>query len=206
MPDFAFESACRSRGLHWIAGVDEAGRGPLAGPVAAAAVILPEDFQCPGLDDSKKITAAKRDRFFEKITHDPAIIWSVAMATREEIDSLNILRATHLAMRRAVERLKQIPDFCLIDGLAIKNFPFAHQGIVRGDGLSLSIAAASIIAKVTRDRLMRELDKEFPQFGFAKHQGYGTKMHLEALRIHGPCCHHRRSFQPIAQLTLPLDG
>jgi ribonuclease HII len=205
MPDFAFESACHSRGLQWIAGVDEAGRGPLAGPVAAAAVILPKNFQCPGLDDSKKITAAKREIFFEKITRDPAVVWSVAMANREEIDALNILRATHLAMRRALEGLKQVPDFCLIDGLAIKIFPFAHQGIVKGDGLSLSIAAASIIAKVTRDRLMQELDKEFPQFGFAKHQGYGTKMHLEALRIHGPCCQHRRSFQPVAQLTLPLD-
>lgn len=205
MPDFAFESACHSRGLHWIAGVDEAGRGPLAGPVTAAAVILPKGYQCPGLDDSKKISAIKREVLFEKITQDPAVIWSVASADREEIDSLNILRATHLAMRRALEGLKKAPDFCLIDGLAVKNFPFAHQGIVKGDGLSLSIAAASIIAKVTRDRLMHQLDKEFPQFGFAKHQGYGTKMHLEALRIHGPCSQHRRSFQPIAQLTLPLD-
>lgn len=205
MPDFTFESACRSRGLQWIAGVDEAGRGPLAGPVAAAAVILPQDFRCSGLDDSKKVTAAKREIFFEKITQNPEVFWSVATANREEIDSLNILRATRLAMRRALEGLKQVPDFCLIDGLAIKNFPFAHQGIVKGDGLSLSIAAASIIAKVTRDRLMFELDREYPQFGFAKNQGYGTKAHLEALRIHGSCCQHRRSFQPIAQLTLPLD-
>jgi len=205
MPDFAFESACHSRGLHWIAGVDEAGRGPLAGPVAAAAVILPKGFQCPGLDDSKKFTASKREIFFEKITQDPAVFWSVATASREEIDSLNILKATHLAMRRALEGLKQVPDFCLIDGFVIKNFPFAHQGIVKGDGLSLSIAAASIIAKVTRDGLMEKLDEEFPQFGFARHHGYGTKMHLEALRIHGPCYHHRRSFQPIAQLCLPLD-
>jgi ribonuclease HII len=128
------------------------------------------------------------------------------MAGREEIDRLNILRATHLAMRRAVEALNPPPDHCLIDGLPVRDFPFPHDAIVKGDGLSLSISAASIIAKVTRDRLMLEIDREFPQFGFAKHQGYGTKAHLEALRIHGPCRHHRRSFQPVAQLSLPLDG
>ena len=206
MPDLAFETACHARGLNWIAGVDEAGRGPLAGPVAAAAVILPRGFACPGLDDSKKITAARREVLFEKITTDPEIIWAVATADHEEVDRINILRATHLAMRRAVEALKQLPDFCLIDGLPVRDFPFPHEGIVKGDGLSLSIAAASIIAKVTRDRIMLEIDREFPQFGFAKHQGYGTKGHLEALRIHGPCRHHRRSFQPVAQLALPLDG
>ncbi len=206
MPDLSFETACRALGHRLIAGVDEAGRGPLAGPVAAAAVILPSDYICVGLDDSKKITASKREILFQQITSDPRVIWSVAMAESEEIDSLNILQATHLAMRRAVSGLKQLPDFCLIDGLPIKGFAFAHQGIIKGDGLSLSIAAASIIAKVTRDRLMHGLDQEFPQFGFAQHQGYGTKKHLEALRIHGPCRHHRRSFRPIAQATLPLDG
>ncbi len=206
MPDLSFETACHARGLSWIAGVDEAGRGPLAGPVAAAAVILPRGFMCPGLDDSKKISATRRDVLFEKITTDPEIIWSVATADHEEIDRINILRATHLAMRRAVETLRQKPDFCLIDGLPVRDFPFSHEGIVKGDGISLSIAAASIIAKVTRDRIMLEIDRDFPQFGFAKHQGYGTKGHLEALRTHGPCCHHRRSFQPVAQLTLPLDG
>ncbi len=205
MPDLAFESAYRSGHHRWIAGVDEAGRGPLAGPVTAAAVILPLDFQCSGLDDSKKVRAAQREILFEKITQNPAVIWSVASSSHAEIDALNILRATHFAMRRALEGLTQIPDFCLIDGLPIKNFPFAHQGIVKGDGLSLSIAAASIIAKVTRDRFMRELDKEFPQFGFARHHGYGTKAHLEALRTHGPCCQHRRSFRPVAHLTLSLD-
>ncbi|MEO5715260.1 MAG: ribonuclease HII [Luteolibacter sp.] len=206
MPDLTFESACHARGLSWIAGVDEAGRGPLAGPVAAAAVILPRGFVCPGLDDSKKISAPRRDALFEKITTDPEVIWSVATADHEEIDRINILRATHLAMRRAVETLRQTPDFCLIDGLPVRDFPFPHEGIVKGDGISLSIAAASIIAKVTRDRIMLEIDREFPQFGFAKHQGYGTKLHLEALRTHGPCRHHRRSFQPVAQLSLPLDG
>ncbi|MEX1114108.1 MAG: ribonuclease HII [Akkermansiaceae bacterium] len=206
MPDLTFETACHSRGLRWIAGVDEAGRGPLAGPVAAAAVILPPHFTCIGLDDSKKISAIRREQLFETITRNPQIIWAVGTADHEEIDRLNILRATHLAMRRAVEALPQTPDHCLIDGLPVRNFPFSHDGIVKGDGLSLSIAAASIIAKVTRDRIMREMDREFPQFGFAKHQGYGTKGHLEALRIHGPCRHHRRSFQPVAQLALPLDG
>ncbi len=206
MPDLAHESALHARGLHRIAGVDEAGRGPLAGPVAAAAVILPPGFTLHGLDDSKKLSAAKREALFEKITSDPSIRWAVALAESDEIEHLNILRATHLAMRRAVEKLPETPDHCLIDGLPVKNFPFPHDAIVKGDSKSLSIAAASIIAKVTRDRIMKELDREFPQFGFAKHQGYGTKEHLEALRIHGPCRHHRRSFQPVAQLTLPLDG
>lgn len=205
MPDLTLEIALQARGLHKIAGIDEAGRGPLAGPVAAAAVILPLNFTCPGLDDSKKISARKREFFYERITTDSEISWAVATADREEIDRLNILNATHLAMRRAAEALKFLPDHCLIDGLRVKNFPLSHDGIVKGDGLSLSIAAASIIAKVTRDRIMHDLDREFPQFGFAKHQGYGTKAHLEALRIHGPCCHHRRSFQPVAQLSLPLD-
>jgi ribonuclease HII len=206
MPDLSLELALKSRGILRIAGIDEAGRGPLAGPVAAAAVILPQEFQLEGLDDSKKISARKREALFEILTTDPAIIWAVATADREEIDRLNILRATHLAMRRAAERLKVKPDHCLIDGLPVRDFPLPHDGIVKGDGKSLSIAAASIIAKVTRDRIMRELDLEFPQFGFAKHQGYGTKMHLEALRTHGPCCQHRRSFRPVAQCTLPLDG
>ena len=205
MPDLAYESTLHSRGLRWIAGVDEAGRGPLAGPVAAAAVMLPEGFRCPGLDDSKKLSAAKRQRLYQILTGDPAVVWAVATASCEEIDRLNILRASQLAMRRAVEALQPRPEHCLIDGLPVRGFPFPHDAIVKGDGLSLSIAAASIIAKVPRDRLMGEIDRDFPQFGFAKHQGYGTKAHLEALRIHGPCCHHRRSFQPVAQLALPFD-
>ncbi len=206
MPDLTLEIALQSRGIFRIAGIDEAGRGPLAGPVAAAAVILPKNYHCPGLDDSKKISPSKRQILYQQITNHPDISWAVATADREEIDRLNILQATHLAMRRAVEALSPLPDHCLIDGLPVKNFPIPHDGIIKGDGLSLSIAAASIIAKVTRDWIMFELDQEFPQFGFAKHQGYGTKMHLEALRIHGPCCQHRRSFKPVAQWGLPLDG
>jgi ribonuclease HII len=205
MPDLTLETALHAAGHRRIAGIDEAGRGPLAGPVAAAAVILPKDFTCPGLDDSKKISPAKREMLYEQLTTNPAVFWAVATADREEIDRLNILNATHLAMRRAAEALDPRPEHCLIDGLPVKNFPLPHDAIVKGDGLSLSIAAASIIAKVARDRIMTELDREFPQFGFAKHQGYGTKAHLEALRTHGPCCHHRRSFQPVAQLALPLD-
>jgi ribonuclease HII len=206
VPDLAFETALHTRGYQRIAGIDEAGRGPLAGPVTAAAVIFPHGFSCPGLDDSKKISAAKRQTIYERLTGEPGLIWAVATASREEIDRLNILRATHLAMRRAAEALNPLPDHCLIDGLPLRDFPFPYDAIVKGDGLSLSIAAASIIAKITRDRLMAVIDREFPQFGFAKHQGYGTKAHLEALRNHGPCRHHRRSFQPVAQCTLPFDG
>lgn len=206
MPDLSLEFALQQQGYHIIAGIDEAGRGPLAGPVSAAAVILPADFTCLGLDDSKKISPSKREILYQRLTTDPDICWAVATASAAEVDRLNILRATHLAMRRAVESLNVKPDHCLIDGLRVRDFPLAHDGIVKGDGISLSIAAASIIAKVTRDRIMAELDRDFPEFGFAKHQGYGTKAHLEALRIHGPCCHHRRSFQPVAQLTLPFGN
>jgi ribonuclease HII len=205
MPDLSLEIALQANGYLRIAGIDEAGRGPLAGPVAAAAVILPKNFNYPGLDDSKKISPKLRDRLYERLTNDPEIYWAVATAEREEIDRVNILRATHLAMRRAAEALVPIPAYCLIDGLPVNPFPLPHEAIVKGDGKSLSIAAASIIAKVTRDRIMREIDREFPQFGFAKHQGYGTKAHLEALRIHGPCRHHRLTFQPVAQLTLQFD-
>jgi ribonuclease HII len=205
MPDDALESALRARGLTKVAGVDEAGRGPLAGPVSAAAVILPPGWRCPGLDDSKKLTAAKRERLFEVITLDATVSWSLAYAEPEEIDRLNILRATHAAMARAVEGLKAAVDHCLIDGLRVRDFPWRHDGIVKGDGKSLSIAAASIIAKVSRDRVMHQFAVEFPEYGFERHMGYGTKAHLEALRLHGPCRLHRRSFQPVAQLALPLD-
>lgn len=205
MPHLKLENALRARGVTRVAGVDEAGRGPLAGPVAAAAVILPVRFRCPGLDDSKKLTRAKRDELFARITGDPAVVWAVAMADLDEIHRLNILRATHLAMRRAVEALAVPPEHCLIDGLPVRDFPVSHDGVVGGDGISRSIAAASVIAKVTRDRFMAELDAEFPEYGFARHQGYGTRFHLEALRIHGPCRHHRLSFQPLAQLSLPFD-
>ncbi|MES2997678.1 MAG: ribonuclease HII [Verrucomicrobiota bacterium] len=206
MPTLRHEKRLLRTGLRFVAGIDEAGRGPLAGPVFAAAVILPARFPCPGLDDSKKIPPLRREQLFDKITTHKAVRWSVAHATVTEIDTLNILRATHLAMRRAAEALLPTPCHCLIDGLPVRDFPFPHDAIVRGDSLSLSIAAASIVAKVSRDRHMRQLHAEFPAFGFASHFGYGTKQHLDALRIHGICVHHRRSFQPVSQLALPLDG
>ena len=206
MPDDALESVLRHRGLKSVAGVDEAGRGPLAGPVSAAAVVLPVGWRCPGLDDSKKLTAARREKLFDAITADASVVWSLAWAEPEEIDRINILRATHAAMARAVAGLAVAVDHCLIDGLPVRDFAWPHDGIVKGDGKSLSIAAASIIAKVSRDRRMLEFAREFPQYGFERHMGYGTKAHLEALRVHGPCRLHRRSFQPVAQLALPFDG
>jgi ribonuclease HII len=206
MPHLKLESALRARGLMTVAGVDEAGRGPLAGPVAAAAVVLPSRYRCPGLDDSKKLSPAKREDIHTRLIENQKVRWAVAFAEVDEIDAINILRATHLAMRRAVEKLEIEIDHCLIDGLPVPAFPWSHDGVVRGDGLSLSIAAASVIAKVTRDRWMREAAQEFPQYGFERHQGYGTPGHLAALRTHGPCRIHRRSFQPVSQLTLPLEA
>lgn len=205
MPDFAFEDAIVARGFARVAGVDEAGRGPLAGPVSAAAVILPRDFKCLLLNDSKKLSKKLRERISEEITGNPAVVWSVAMVEPEEIDRINILRATHLAMGKALAGLAKNPDIALIDGLPVKGLSLPHEALVKGDGLSLSIAAASVIAKVTRDRIMATIDEEFPDYGFIRHQGYGTREHLEALRKHGPCRHHRRSFQPVSQLSLPLE-
>ncbi|BCU79525.1 ribonuclease HII [Luteolibacter sp. LG18] len=205
MPDLRLEKALHARGLRIVAGVDEAGRGPLAGPVSAAAVVLPPRFSCPGLDDSKKLSPAKREALHGMLTTHAKVLWAVVLVHAEEIDAINILRATHLAMRRAVEQLQVAVDHCLIDGLPVPAFPWAHDGVVKGDGLSLSIAAASVIAKVTRDRWMQEAAREFPEYGFERHQGYGTPGHLAALRTHGPCRIHRRSFQPVSQLTLPFD-
>ncbi len=206
MPDLALESALHARGLRVVAGVDEAGRGPLAGPVYAAAVVLPAGFECQGLDDSKKLTARRREDVFDRLAADVSVRWAFSFADEEEIDRLNILRATHAAMARAVAALGVAVEHCLVDGLRVPSFAWPHDGIVKGDGKSLSIAAASVIAKVSRDRRMLELAGEFPQYGFQRHMGYGTKEHLEALRRHGPCRIHRRSFQPVAQLALPFDG
>ena len=203
--DFSRERALRARGFLLVAGVDEAGRGPLAGPVVAAAVILPDDFALDGLNDSKKVSPAKREKIYAILTTTAEILWAVAEATVEEIDRLNILRATHLAMARAIAALPRRPDHALVDGLPVRGLPVGHTALVEGDSLSLSIAAASIIAKVTRDRLMAELDAQHPQYGFARHKGYGVREHLEALRKHGPCPTHRRTFQPVAQTQLPLE-
>ena len=204
MPDMALENRFRLQGHLSIAGIDEAGRGPLAGPVTAAAVILPEDYRHTLLNDSKQLTARQRDLLYDELKSDPRILTASAGATVAEIDRHNILRATHLAMERAARALPELPAFCLIDGLPVRGFPYPHEGVVKGDALSLSIAAASIIAKVERDRTMLAAAREFPHYGFEQHKGYGTPLHLERLRLHGPCPLHRRSFAPVSQLTLDL--
>lgn len=194
MPDFEIEKNAIKKGYKSICGVDEAGRGPLAGPVCAAAVILPTDFYIEGLNDSKKLSEKKREELFDVITEN-AIAYSINYGTLEEIEQFNILNATFLAMNRSIEGLSVKPDYCLIDGNRIpKEIKFPCETVIKGDSLSCSIAAASILAKVTRDRLMLEYDKKYPQYGFAKHKGYGTKAHYEAIRNHGVCEIHRLSF------------
>ncbi len=188
-----FEDTLMGAGYNNIAGVDEAGRGPLAGDVFAAAVILPPDFLPEGLNDSKKLSEKKREKLYDVITEN-AIAYAVGRASAEEIDDINILQATYEAMRRAVAGLSVKPDYVLIDGNPVTDMPFLHASIVKGDSLSLSIAAASIIAKVSRDRYMMEMDAQFPGYGFGVHKGYGTKAHKEAVWEHGPCPIHRRSF------------
>lgn len=193
MPNFEFEEKYKAEGYKVICGIDEAGRGPLSGPVVAAAVILPPDVMIPGLNDSKKLTPKKRDMLYDVILRE-AVAVGVGMASPEEIDRLNILNADMLAMRRAVENLKTPPDLALVDGNIARDLPVTAVPVIKGDALSLSIAAASVIAKVTRDRLCIKDDENYPQYGFGKHKGYGTKEHMEALRTYGPCPIHRRSF------------
>lgn len=203
---FEHERALREQGIFFVAGIDEAGRGPLAGPVVAAAVIFLEHDVPGGLDDSKKLTAKKRDELFGHLTAHTRIHWAVSIQDAETIDRLNILRATHKAMREACEALQTSAHHVLIDGLPVPGFPIPQTALVGGDGLCLSIAAASVIAKVTRDRLMEEWDAVYPQYGFRKHKGYGTAAHLAALRDHGPCPIHRRSFAPVAQASLSFKA
>ena len=182
-----------SLGLHPICGVDEAGRGPLAGPVCAAAVILTEHLQSPGLTDSNKLTDKKRRELFP-IIQEQAIAYGIGLASESEIDEINILQATFLAMGRALEQLSVRPALALIDGNRETDFGLPVKTVVKGDSLSANIAAASILAKVTRDNLMLELAQQYPEYGFDIHKGYGTKAHYEALRTYGPCPIHRRSF------------
>jgi ribonuclease HII len=182
-----------------IAGVDEAGRGPLAGPVVAAAVILDDQNPIAGLNDSKKLTALRREKLYDEI-RAKALCCSVAQATVEEIDQLNILQATMLAMRRAVEGLRLKPAKVLVDGNRLPVLDVLAEAIVQGDATIPAISAASILAKVTRDRWCAELDQRFPQYGFAGHKGYGTAEHLAALRTHGACPEHRKTFAPVAQV------
>ncbi len=199
-PTFEQERLLHAQNLFPIAGVDEVGRGCLAGPVVAAACVLPDGFQDPGLNDSKKLTAAQREKIFALLSTAPSVIFGIGLCSVEEIDQLNILRASHEAMRRAVIALKVAPAHLLVDGLPVPGLPIPHTALVKGDSRSLSIAAASIIAKVTRDKLLMELDLEHPEYGFAKHKGYGTRTHLEAIRQHGITPHHRRSFAPVRQM------
>lgn len=195
MPDFSLESALWQRGLPRVAGVDEAGRGCLAGPVVAAAVVLAPDARIDGLDDSKKLTPATREALFEAILAD-ALAVGIGKGSPAEIDELNILHASLAAMRRAVQNLALAPDYLLIDGnRPIANAPWPQEPVVKGDARSLSIAAASVVAKVTRDRLMVRLHDDYPEYGWAGHKGYPTTSHYAALRTHGPSPHHRRSFR-----------
>ena len=193
VPDERLETELREAGYQSVCGVDEAGRGPLSGPVVAAACILPAGCVIPGLNDSKKLTPKQRDRLFDAV-RESALSYAVGMASPEEIDELNILNATMLAMRRAIEELPVPADFALIDGNCARGIAIPHKTVISGDALSVSIAAASILAKVTRDRICLENDREYPEYGFAKHKGYGTKEHMDALRRLGPCPLHRRSF------------
>jgi ribonuclease HII len=195
-----FEKHLWSKGVTFIAGIDEAGRGPLAGPVIAAAAILPSGFSLPGLNDSKQLAENVREEFFEALTTPGTLVcYGIGIAEPEEIDRLNILRATFLAMQRAVAALPVCPNHLLIDGVPAPGFQHSQTAVVGGDAKSMSIAAASVIAKVTRDRMMREWHREFPHYDFDHNKGYGTPAHLEGLQIHGPCPIHRRSFEPVAQ-------
>ena len=201
-----FENEVWQAGFFLCAGVDEAGRGPLAGNVVAAAYQFSADSlrggipsELEGLTDSKALTAKKRDHFFELLQQFKGAKFGVGRCTPQEVDRFNVLNATHLAMRRAVEQIDPLPQMALVDGNPIKGLPIPHQNIIKGDAKSLSIAAASVLAKVTRDLEMVELDAQFPEYGFAKHKGYGTKVHLAAIEEYGPCSAHRMTFRPLSE-------
>lgn len=193
----AYEEEAYCKGYQCIAGVDEAGRGPLAGPVVAAACILPKGLLIPHVNDSKKLTSKVRERLFERLVTDPTILYAVGIIHAPEIDRVNIYQATILAMWQAVHQLGAQPDCLLVDGMNLPNASVSCVKIIKGDQLSLSIAAASIIAKETRDRLMRDYHQQWPAYGFEQHKGYGTAQHLAALEQHGPCPIHRYSFDPL---------
>ncbi len=208
---FAFERQLLQRGVTRVAGVDEAGRGPLAGPVVAAAVVFPASLisdglppPLAGLNDSKQLTAEARERFFALLISLPELQFGIAQAAPDVIDRINILQATQQAMNEALAGLVPSPEHVLVDGLRVTTFKFAQTPIIKGDTLSYSIAAASVLAKVTRDRLMLEYDQLYPAYGFARHKGYGTADHLAALARHGPCSIHRRSFAPLKPVQQDL--
>jgi len=191
-----FERSAREAGYTCIAGLDEAGRGPLAGPVVAAAVVLPDGLLIPGLTDSKQVSEKKRDKLFD-IIREQAICYGIGIADERTIDDVNIYQATIIAMERSLEALHPEPDYLLLDAITLPRVPIPQKSLIRGDCRSHSIAAASILAKVTRDRMMLELHDQYPQYNFRKHKGYGTREHLEALRMHGPCDAHRKTFNPV---------
>jgi ribonuclease HII len=201
-----YEKQLRMQGYQMIAGVDEAGRGPLAGPVVAAACILPEQFLLNRLDDSKKLSVHQRDSLYEALIHHPGVFYGIGIVEPVDIDRINILQATFLAMQQSVFALPKLPDYLLIDGNQLPKISIPAKVVVKGDSLSLSIAAASILAKVTRDRILEALDLEYPLYGFKKHKGYGTADHLKALALYGPCKIHRKSFEPIKSLLDRLSS
>jgi ribonuclease HII len=201
-----FEKLLWAKGIPLVAGIDEAGRGPLAGPVVAAAVIIPAGFICRGINDSKQLTPLVREQFFERLTKPGTLVChGVGVAEPSEIDRINILRATYEAMQRAILNLSVPPEHLLVDGLPVPLFQIPQTAIIDGDTKSISIAAASIIAKVSRDRMMQKWHIEFPQYGFDENKGYGTPAHIENLQIHGPCPIHRRSFAPVTQTYFRFD-
>ncbi len=202
---FRYERKLRAIGAARIAGVDEAGRGALAGPVVAAAVILPKKFRHRRLNDSKQLSPELREEIYRALISNPDLSWAVGIVDSVEIDRINILRATHKAMRAAIAALSSMPDHALIDGLPVIPFPFPQTAIIDGDCFSLTIAAASVIAKVTRDRIMRDFCAHFPEYCFSQHKGYCTELHLLKLHEFGPCPIHRRSFEPVAQPLLALE-
>lgn len=193
MPDYSLEQELHEKGYSLVCGIDEAGRGPLCGPVFAAACILPEGLYIEGLNDSKKLTEKKREKLYDIIKQE-AIAYCIASASVEEINELNILEADLLAMRRAIDGLGVKADFALIDGNVARDFQIPAAAVVKGDATSMSIAAASVLAKVARDRICVDLDRDYPEYGIAKHKGYGTKDHMEALRKYGPSPIHRKKF------------
>jgi len=202
---FRYEKKLRGTGVARIAGIDEAGRGALAGPVVAAAVVLPEKFRHRRLNDSKQLAPELREEIYSDLVSHPEVRWTVGTVDSVEIDRINILRASHRAMRLAITALIEPPDHVLVDGLPVIPFPLPQTAIIAGDCISLSIAAASVIAKVTRDRMMRDFCAQFPQYCFHQHKGYGTELHLLKLHEFGPCPIHRRSFEPVAQPLLALE-
>jgi ribonuclease HII len=208
---FQFELELLNQGKQSIAGVDEAGRGPLAGPVVVSAVVFPVSMikdglpdELSGLNDSKALTEKRRNNFFKYLVAEAEIAKAIVGVEPSEIDEINILQATHVGMRRSLEQLGVEVNHALVDGLFVKSIPVEQTAIVKGDSRSYTIAAASVLAKVTRDRLMIDYDREFPGYGFAQHKGYPTRAHLEALRELGPCPIHRRSFGPVRQQQLDL--